>query len=120
MEQAALSTVYARAAAGQAQLLLITGAAGIGKTRLVEELTGHAEGAQILAGESAPLAGAALAYGPFVDALGAHAEWLLAEDGPGDMLAARHRRFVRVLGAADRARRRDAAGSRAGGSALGR
>jgi DNA-binding CsgD family transcriptional regulator len=96
-EQAGLSAAYARAAAGQAQLLLITGAAGIGKTRLAEELADRAEGAQILAGESAPLAGAALAYGPFVDALGAHAEWLLAEDGPGDMLAARHRRFVRVL-----------------------
>jgi DNA-binding CsgD family transcriptional regulator len=93
-----LSIAYARVTAGQAQLLLITGAAGIGKTRLVEELAGQAEEAQILTGESAPLAGAALAYGPFVDALGTHAEWLLADDGPGDMLAARHRRFVRVLG----------------------
>ena len=50
------------------------------------------------AGESAPLAGAALAYGPFVAALGEQAAWLLDDDGPGDMLAARHRLFVRVLG----------------------
>ena len=97
-EREALSAAYARTAAGHSQLLLITGSAGIGKTRLVEELTRRAEGAQVRAGESAPLAGAALAYGPFVDALGEHAEWLLAEDGSGDMLAARHRRFVRVLG----------------------
>ena len=76
-----MSIAYARVTAGQAQLLLITGAAGIGKTRLVEELAGQAEEAQILTGESAPLAGAALAYGPFVDALGTHAEWLLADDG---------------------------------------
>ena len=52
----------------------------------------------MLAGESAPLAGAALAYGPFVAALGEQAPWLLDDDGPGDMLAARHRLFVRVLG----------------------
>jgi DNA-binding CsgD family transcriptional regulator len=97
-EREALSVACARMAAGHSQLLLITGAAGIGKTRLVEELARQAEGAQLRAGESAPLAGAALAYGPFVDALGEQAEWLLAEDAPGDMLAARHRRFVRVLG----------------------
>ena len=97
-EREALSAAYARTVAGHSQLLLITGAAGIGKTRLVEELTRQADGAQIRSGESAPLAGAALAYGPFVDALGEQAEWLLAQDGPADMLAARHRRFVRVLG----------------------
>jgi ATP/maltotriose-dependent transcriptional regulator MalT len=97
-EREALSAAYARMVAGHSQLLLITGAAGIGKTRLVEELARQAEGAQLRAGESAPLAGAALAYGPFVDALADQAEWLLDEDGPGDMLAARHRLFVRVLG----------------------
>ena len=100
-ERAALSAAYARAAAGQAQLLLITGAAGLGKTTLVDELARHtapAGGAQVRAGESAPLAGAALAYGPFVDALGEQAGWLLADDGPGNMLAARHRLFVRMLG----------------------
>ena len=99
-ERAVISAVYAQAAAGEPQLLLITGPAGIGKTRLAEELcrlAGQA-GAQIRAGESAPLAGAALAYGPFVAALGERAAWLLDDDGPGGMLAARHRLFLRVLG----------------------
>ena len=74
-ERAVLSGAYARAAAGEPQVLLITGAAGIGKTRLVEELSQQAgqAGAAVLAGESAPLAGAALAYGPFVAALGERA-----------------------------------------------
>ena len=100
-ERRALLTAYARVVAGRPQVLLITGAAGIGKTRLVEELCAQAEsaagGARVLLGESAPLAGAALAYGPFVAALGDQAEWLLADDGTPDMLAARHRLFMRVL-----------------------
>jgi hypothetical protein len=83
-ERAVLSDAYARAAACEPQVLLITGAAGIGKTRLAEELCRQAgeAGAQIRAGESAPLAGAALAYGPFVAALGEQAAWLLDDDGP--------------------------------------
>ena len=100
-ERKALLAAYARVVAGCPQVLLITGAAGIGKTRLVEELCAQAEaaagGARVLLGESAPLAGAALAYGPFVDALRDQAGWLLADDGTPDMLAARHRLFVRVL-----------------------
>jgi DNA-binding CsgD family transcriptional regulator len=99
-ERAAMLAAYERAAAGQSQLLLITGAAGIGKTRLAEELAHRAgeAGAQVLAGESAPLAGASLAYGPFVDALGDQAGWLISDDGTSDMLTARHRLFSRVLG----------------------
>jgi len=98
-EIAVLSAAYARAAAAEPQVVLVTGAAGIGKTRLVGELTEQAgqNGARLLAGESAPLAGAALAYGPFVAALGEQAAWLLDDDGPGGMLAARHRLFLRVL-----------------------
>ena len=98
-EQDALSAALSRAAAGQAQVMLITGAAGIGKTRLVTELSQQAgsAGAQVRYGESAPLAGATLAYGPFAAALGEQAGWLLDDGGPGDMLAARHRLFVRVL-----------------------
>jgi class 3 adenylate cyclase/tetratricopeptide (TPR) repeat protein len=100
-ERHALLAVYARVVAGRSQVLLITGAAGIGKTTLVEELCARAEsaagGARVLRGESAPLAGAALAYGPFVAALRDQAEWMLADDGTPDMLAARHRLFVRVL-----------------------
>ena len=75
-----MSAAYARARAGQSQLLLVTGQAGLGKTRLVEDLCASATDAQVLTGESAPLAGSALAYGPFVDALRDHAGWLLDED----------------------------------------
>jgi len=100
-ERQASLAAYARVVAGRPQVLLITGAAGIGKTRLVEELCAQAEsaagGAQVLLGESAPLAGAALAYGPFVAALRDQAGWLLADDGTPDMLAARHRLFMRML-----------------------
>ena len=97
----ALAAAYAAAAAGQSRVMLLTGEAGIGKTRLVEELCGRvrsaAGGAQVRVGESAPLTGATLAFGPFVAALGDQGEWLLAGDGGGDMLAARHRLFVQVL-----------------------
>jgi class 3 adenylate cyclase/tetratricopeptide (TPR) repeat protein len=100
-ERKALLAAYAQVAAGQSRLVLLTGAAGIGKTRLVEELCAQAAsaagGAQVLVGESAPLAGAALAYGPFAAALRDQAGWLLADDDAGNMLAARHRLFVRVL-----------------------
>jgi len=96
-----VSAAYARVTAGQAQVLLITGEAGIGKTRLVEELTSRVRssggGARVRVGESAPMTGAALAYGPFVAALGQEAGWLLADEGAGGMLAARHRLFVRVF-----------------------
>ena len=100
-ERKALLAAYARVVAGHPQVLLVTGAAGIGKTTLVEEFCARAEsaagGAQVLLGESAPLAGAALAYGPFVAALRDQAGWLLDDDRPPNMLAARHRLFVRVL-----------------------
>ena len=96
-----MTAAYASVSAGQSQVLLITGEAGVGKTRLVENLiqqVGSAESkAHVRVGESAPLAGAALAYGPFVSALGERAAWLLADGEPGDMAAARHRLFERVL-----------------------
>lgn len=95
-----MAAAYARAMASQPQVMLITGAAGIGKTRLVEQLTAQARSDsgdwQVWVGESAPLAGATLAFGPFVAALGERAGWLLADDRAGDMLAARHRMFLRV------------------------
>ncbi len=92
-----MSGAYAQVRAGQAQVILITGPAGIGKTRLVEDLRAGVPGARVLTGESAPLAGTALAYGPFVAALRDHASWLLEGDHAGDMLTERHRLFVRVL-----------------------
>lgn len=100
-EREAVSAAYASAVAGHPQVLLITGEAGIGKTRLVQDLieqAGPPAGpARVLMGESAPLAGAALAYGPFVAALGERAQWLLADDHSGEAPAARHRTFERVV-----------------------
>jgi DNA-binding CsgD family transcriptional regulator len=101
VERDVITAVYASVAAGQPQLLLISGEAGIGKTRLIEDLVQQVRSAeraaQVRIGESAPLAGAALAYGPFVAALGERAAWLLAHDESGDVFAARHRLFERVL-----------------------
>jgi DNA-binding CsgD family transcriptional regulator len=97
-ERDAMAAAYARARTGESQVLLVTGPAGIGKTTLVDDLCASATDAQVLTGESAPLAGAALAYGPFVAALRDQARWLLDdEDHPGDMLTQRHRLFLRVL-----------------------
>ena len=101
-ERATLSACYAHARASDAQVVLITGAAGIGKTRLVEELIAAVRSApgdaRVRIGESAPLVGATLAYGPFLAALGDQAAgWLLNDDSSGDMLVARHRAFLRVL-----------------------
>src|SRR5271170_6334492 len=97
----AMSGAYERVLAGQSQVMLLTGEAGIGKTRLVEELSTQVrsagDGARVRFGSSAPLAGTALPYGPFVAALGDEARWLLADGSASDMLASRHRLFVRVL-----------------------
>jgi DNA-binding CsgD family transcriptional regulator len=100
-ERETATTAFTRAAGGQPQVLLITGEAGIGKTRLTEELgilAGRARGGtQVRIGESVPLVGATLAYGPFVAALPDRAEWLLAADAGGDLAAARCRLFERFL-----------------------
>jgi DNA-binding CsgD family transcriptional regulator len=99
-EREAMSAGYSRALAGQSQLVLITGPAGIGKTRLVEDLTARAStgDVRILTGESAPLVGATLAFGPFVAALRDQVGWLIDDDSNGNMLTQRHKLFVRVLG----------------------
>ena len=88
VEREAMSAAYSRALAGQSQLVLITGPTGIGKTRLVEDLTAQAsaDGVHVLTGESAPLVGAGLAFGPFVAALRDHVGWLIDDDSTGDML----------------------------------
>jgi DNA-binding CsgD family transcriptional regulator len=100
-ERAAMAAAYARAVTGLSQVVLVTGEAGIGKTTLTDDLITDLRSDPgrplVLTGESAPLAGAALAYGPFVAALGEHAPWLLTGDNTGDVLTARHRLFVRVL-----------------------
>jgi DNA-binding CsgD family transcriptional regulator len=107
-ERQLLHDEFSRAASGRAQVVLITGEAGIGKTRLVSDLAEQLGIDQLARGDSeaavhwrvgncAPLAGAALAYGPFLAALPDQAGWLLSEDGASDMLVARHRLFERML-----------------------
>jgi DNA-binding CsgD family transcriptional regulator/tetratricopeptide (TPR) repeat protein len=85
-KQTAVET-YERATSGQAQVLLITGEAGLGKTRLVEEvatLIGAGGTARLRIGESVPLSGTTLAYGPFVAALRDRAEELFGPQGMAD------------------------------------
>lgn len=101
-ERRVMHSACARAVNGEAQVLLVTGEAGIGKSRLVAELADHLaseehDGAHWREGGCAPLAGVALAYGPFLAALADQADWLLQEDSASDMLVARHRLFERVL-----------------------
>ena len=65
----ALLRCWDRAASGQTVLALVTGEAGIGKTRMAAELAVevHRRGGQVLLGASTD--GAQMAYQPFVDAL---------------------------------------------------
>lgn len=66
-ERERLATVWRRSAAGHAQLLVVTGEAGVGKTRLVEELrSASARGGAVTAGARSYAAEGALAYGPVV------------------------------------------------------
>jgi len=70
-ELSRLDQALAIAAAGRFAARLITGEAGIGKSRLVEAFRGRAReaGALVLEGECVPLGETGLAYGPFVAAL---------------------------------------------------
>ena len=66
-----LSEALELAAAGRPLTRLITGEAGIGKSRLVEEFLGRARAADalVLQGDCLPLGESGLAYAPFVAAL---------------------------------------------------
>lgn len=87
-EQARLMACYRAAAAGQRQLVFVTGEAGIGKTRLVESFLAHIEG-------DAP-AGARIGHGQCIEHYGAGEPYLPIleavtrlgrQDGHGGLLA---------------------------------
>jgi DNA-binding CsgD family transcriptional regulator len=69
-ELRALRNAFARASAGQGNLVFITGEPGIGKSRLVRELTGYAQsiGAVAVTGRAVP-AGMGTPYRPLTEAL---------------------------------------------------
>lgn len=68
-ERATLTEALERAAAGQPGIVLITGEAGVGKTRVLTEATKLAEGmgATTVAGVCVDVAAGTLSYAPFVD-----------------------------------------------------
>jgi DNA-binding CsgD family transcriptional regulator len=69
-ELAVLREAFARAEAGAAQVAVVTGEAGIGKTRLVREfVAGLPEEAVVAFGHAVPLSGGALPYGVAGDLL---------------------------------------------------
>ena len=73
------------ASAGSATHLLITGEAGVGKTRLIGELTtaANARGIRVLRGSCANVGDEGLPYGPVVEILAQ----LARETEPGDLAA---------------------------------
>jgi class 3 adenylate cyclase/tetratricopeptide (TPR) repeat protein len=64
-----MEAAIARASAGEPALVLLTGPAGIGKTRLVAEFAvrARAKGVQVLSGGCVAVGGSALPYEPFVE-----------------------------------------------------
>lgn len=70
-ELAALLACVDRAAAGRASTVLLSGDAGVGKTRLLDELTARAagRGVRVLTGHCVDLGDVGLPYLPFVDLL---------------------------------------------------
>src|SRR5947207_3183613 len=77
---------YQRAHAGQSQLVLLQGEAGIGKTRLTSEFLGwaQAQGADVLVGRALQT-GRQLPYQPLIDVLRRQLE---QEPAPDDLLSA--------------------------------
>jgi DNA-binding CsgD family transcriptional regulator len=89
----------ADASTGDPRIVLVTGPAGIGKSRLVDDLVaGCAEdpGVRVAFGESAPYAGDTIAYGPFAAALAEIAAWPRIDGDPATAIA-RHTLFTEIL-----------------------
>ncbi|MFF7280856.1 AAA family ATPase [Streptomyces griseorubiginosus] len=75
-ELAWLSSVLERARGGEARAVLVAGDAGVGKTRLLDEVTGRAvaDGMTVLTGHCVDLGDVGLPYLPFTEVLGAVAQ----------------------------------------------
>lgn len=85
-ERAVLDEALARAAAGQPQVVVVSGEAGVGKSRLVEQFAAHATdaGARVLLGTCVAAGPEGLALAPFIGAL----RRLIREVGVDDATAA--------------------------------
>jgi predicted ATPase len=68
-EAAQLRAALERAAGGQPAIVVVTGEAGVGKTRLVHDLVCRAGGAVALTGGCLDVGDGVLAYAPLVEAL---------------------------------------------------
>ncbi|MFJ5263126.1 AAA family ATPase [Streptomyces sp. NPDC088387] len=112
-ELSRLSGVLERARGGEARAVLVAGDAGVGKTRLLDEVAARAarEGMTVLAGHCVDLGDVGLPYLPFTEILGA----LAADERFAPVLAA-HPTAERLLGiGADAAGEDETGGARAGG-----
>jgi DNA-binding CsgD family transcriptional regulator len=94
-ELARLSGVLERARGGEARAVLIAGDAGVGKTRVLNEMAGRAAraGMTVLTGHCVDLGDVGLPYLPFTEILG-----LLAADGRFAAVLAAHPVVDRLLG----------------------
>jgi len=71
MELATLTAAFDAAVSGQPNTVIVAGEAGVGKSRLVDELMAHttAAGARVLAGGALELGAEGLPFAPFTAAL---------------------------------------------------
>ncbi|MFF7356543.1 AAA family ATPase [Streptomyces filipinensis] len=95
-ETARLMGVLERARGGVARAVLVAGDAGVGKTRLLDEVAGRATraGTTVVTGHCVDLGDVGLPYLPFTEILGA-----LAADGRFTAVLAAHPAADRLLGA---------------------
>ncbi|MGP4014112.1 ATP-binding protein, partial [Streptomyces sp. 4N124] len=94
-ELARLSGVLERARSGEARAVLIAGDAGVGKTRVLDEISGRAAaaGMTVLTGHCVDLGDVGLPYLPFSEVLG-----VLAADERFAAVVAAHPAVERLLG----------------------
>ena len=92
-ELSALTALLAAACEHHPSIVMVEGEAGIGKTRLVDELAGIArrQGVTVLTGGTPPLSGPDLPFAPVVTALRGMVQWPDRFDGKGWEVTTAHR-----------------------------